>query len=514
MATTPLDYAAINPYGAKSSDIEEWQQALKAGADALEARYANPNWFNVAAGFLKPQLGGFAASLGSAGAALGDWQEKQRESALPLAQMRAQLAQSKIVMGQKQAGADKLDAILGTGAGKGMDALASGKLTADQIRQVSPVDIASLYANEATRAGAEALQKMQDAQIKADTQARENAAAVRTEQESRARNPATATNIENVLKSGVNGDETARAKYIAQLDSARPPNIDEATWKATPTFNKIDEVARYNAEVSKQGLDAETGDAKTAAAAHQRLPLLRTMREMALKPGMKGMFDYFGSNNMIDVLGKAASDGKFGETLRGIEEYMKQAGSTPEIRTDAQILAKLIAENQASMRSATTHPTDAAQTLLQTASPSFSNSQTAFVSLVDLIGHSEKHAVEMYNLRMLGGPDGKTIPARALQNSPEYYTAQQKYQDSRSRILREDPTVNTPSWYSSKPTPVPVAAPAIAKPVALTTTAPATPTAAKAPPEATAAPAAPKGSMQSRVEAEIARRDAARGVRP
>lgn len=511
MAQTPLDYAAINPYGAKSSDIEEWQQALKAGADALEARYANPNWFNVAAGFLKPQLGGFAASLGSASASLGDTLEKQRESALPLAQMRAQLAQSKIVMGQKQAGAEKLDAILGAEPGKGADALSGGKLTPDQIRQISPVAIASLSANKATEQYAVALKAMQDAQIKADTQTRENAEAMRTEQRERAKNPLVATNVEGVLRSSVNGDDAARIEYSAKLDSARPPNIDAATWKTTPTFNKIDEIARYNAEISKQGLTAEEGDSKTAAAANQRIPLLRTMREMALKPGMKDMFDYFGGNNIIDVIGKAASDGTFGPTMAQIDDRMKQLNSPPELRSNMQILLKLIAENQASLRSATTHPTDASQFLLQTASPNMGNSQTAFISLVDLIGNSEKHAVDMYHLRMHGGPDGKTIPARALQTSPEYYAAQQQYRDDRSRIAREDPTTQTPSWYAAKPADVSAKPHPIAKTVLPTAAAPGAPPAG-APPAAAAAPAAtaPKAPVTWRqVQDELARRKGA-----
>lgn len=103
-----LDQANINFYGAEPSDIAEYQKSLQASVDALEQRYANPNWFNVAAGFLKPQLGGFAASLGSAGQALGENLEKQRESALPLAQMRAQLAASKITMGQRASVADMM----------------------------------------------------------------------------------------------------------------------------------------------------------------------------------------------------------------------------------------------------------------------------------------------------------------------------------------------------------------------------------------------------------------------
>jgi hypothetical protein len=110
MATQPMgglpDPSKINPYGAPSADVEEYQRSLEDSVRALEQRYAQPNWFNVAAGFFKPQLGGFAASLGSAAQALGENVEKQRESQLPIAQMRAQLAASKIGMGQNQKVAD------------------------------------------------------------------------------------------------------------------------------------------------------------------------------------------------------------------------------------------------------------------------------------------------------------------------------------------------------------------------------------------------------------------------
>jgi len=65
--------------------------AAEAGLKALEDRYAQPNWFKVAAGFAKPQLGGFVASLGSASNALGDWQEQQRANEIPIYNARAQL---------------------------------------------------------------------------------------------------------------------------------------------------------------------------------------------------------------------------------------------------------------------------------------------------------------------------------------------------------------------------------------------------------------------------------------
>ena len=110
MATAPLSLATdpskINPAGASKEDLSEYQKSLDAQIKALEQRYANPNYFKVAAGFLKPQLGGFFASLGSASEALGENIEQQRAAELPIAQMRSQLAQSKILTGQNKTVAD------------------------------------------------------------------------------------------------------------------------------------------------------------------------------------------------------------------------------------------------------------------------------------------------------------------------------------------------------------------------------------------------------------------------
>jgi hypothetical protein len=103
LATDP---SKINPAGASPEDLSEYQKSLDAQIKALEQRYANPNYFKVAAGFLKPQLGGFFASLGSASEALGESVEQQRAAELPIAQMRSQLAQSKILTGQNQSVSD------------------------------------------------------------------------------------------------------------------------------------------------------------------------------------------------------------------------------------------------------------------------------------------------------------------------------------------------------------------------------------------------------------------------
>jgi hypothetical protein len=101
------DASKVNPYGAPQEQLSEYQKSLEEQINALEQRYQQPNWFKVSAGFLKPQLGGFAASLGSASDAIGENLERQREAQLPIAQMRAQLAQSNILTGQNKTQSDE-----------------------------------------------------------------------------------------------------------------------------------------------------------------------------------------------------------------------------------------------------------------------------------------------------------------------------------------------------------------------------------------------------------------------
>ena len=117
----------LNTYGMTEQQLEKYNQIQEDAVKALESRYAQPNWFKVAAGFLKPQLGGFGASLGSASEALGENIEKQRASALPVAQMRAQLAQSQMLLGSKKKASEIAEA-------------AKGKYTPEQIAEISNYD--------------------------------------------------------------------------------------------------------------------------------------------------------------------------------------------------------------------------------------------------------------------------------------------------------------------------------------------------------------------------------------
>ena len=97
-----VDITKINPYGVDDARLAELRDAQQKSIEALQNRYDKPNWFKVAAGFAKPQLGGFLASLGSASEALGENVEQQRAQQLPISQMKIQMAQQNILLGNKQ----------------------------------------------------------------------------------------------------------------------------------------------------------------------------------------------------------------------------------------------------------------------------------------------------------------------------------------------------------------------------------------------------------------------------
>lgn len=102
------DLSKFSFYGDESGQKDYVEPTSKL-LDDLEKRYAQPNWLKVSAGFLKPQLGGFGASLGSAFDALGETQQQSLQAAIPIAQARAQLAAFENQASQKKTATKKLE---------------------------------------------------------------------------------------------------------------------------------------------------------------------------------------------------------------------------------------------------------------------------------------------------------------------------------------------------------------------------------------------------------------------
>ena len=107
--TGGLDMSKLPIYGEGTDErIQELRDAQQKALEALQHRYDQPNWWKVAAGFAKPQLGGFLASAGSAAEAMGENTELQRQQQLPIAQMKLQLAQSNMLLNAGKKVADQI----------------------------------------------------------------------------------------------------------------------------------------------------------------------------------------------------------------------------------------------------------------------------------------------------------------------------------------------------------------------------------------------------------------------
>jgi Transglycosylase SLT domain len=125
-----MDVSTVNPYGQNDQRLQELRDAQKEAIEALQHRYDQPNWWKVAAGFAKPQLGGFLASAGSAAEAAGETEEQRRNQAPTVAQMKIQLARTNMVLDQKKQAA----AIVGKAQSEGR------QLTPAELEEISNLD--------------------------------------------------------------------------------------------------------------------------------------------------------------------------------------------------------------------------------------------------------------------------------------------------------------------------------------------------------------------------------------
>jgi hypothetical protein len=468
----------INTAGLPEEEQQDIIDARNEALNSLEQRYAQPNWFKVSAGFLKPQLGGFGASLGSAFDAMGENVEQQRALAPTIAVERAKLGQMQSMMGKSERAANMVGELVGLGPNAGRKLGAGFKnlpsfITPENQNKVAGA-IAELNAIGETEK-ANALKAALDAlQIKTSTQAQQVQTAATINAEER-KDPG--VNLQKLLSTSAGKSPEEIEKILKGIDAERPPQTEPSLWATMSRDAKMQAQVNYQQKQQEIGLSEEQIANKQAASADVRIPLLINIRDLALGTGipevtnskgikingqqqMAGLLNYFGGNNPAEVVARAAADGKFGELLAGIDTYARQNQMSPQARDKFQELVKLLNENQVSLRSSSLHPTDAAAAMQTAASPNIGNSQKALVTLVDLIGHSEKHAQDRAKYISTAG-----VPSRMLRYDKKYEDLERKYVEDHRKILASDPTQNTPSWFGpptsapSSPKTNPVATP-------------------------------------------------------
>ena len=437
--------AQINPQGLEPEDLQRIRDVTDKGISDLEKRYENPNWFKVAAGFAKPQLGGFLASLGSASEAMGENVEQQRENILPVTNLKIQRELSNTLLGQKVKQKDMFKAWQESGqpmdektytaiaalgnetevakAAKQFWDQASGRITTTGNAEKLASDYPKLDASFRAFIDASANPTADPAQTKATTDA-----------------------------------------YYKNLDNGRPPQIDVATWSAMSRGDKQDAIAKYVQSQQKIGLDKEGEFRLLHDQAIPRLQTMENIRDLALGKGLKEaklkdesgkevmvngqqqmqrILGMFGGDNPFEVVAKAAADGKLGDMFKNLDNYVRQGLMTPEARAKFEELAKLLAANQVQLRNGAINPTDAYTQLQQSSQPGVYNSQQALVGILDLMAHGERNNINNYRYIV----DSK-VDARHLGANEEYHRRQGDYAREHNRIAIGKPTYDTPSFYN------------------------------------------------------------------
>ena len=381
---------------------EEEQKLIKAREDALaslEQRYAQPNWFKVAAGFLKPQLGGFGASLGSASDALGENIEQQRAIAPTIAVERAKLAQMQSMMGKNERGANLAGEILGLGPNSGRT-LSTAKdlttfITPDNINKV-PAAIGRLAAAGQTDL-AKSLEAAQTA-YKGTIESRTAETGLSAAEQERIRlNPTYVPKLNDSLPIG---SREQQDNLAAQLRSSLiGKGIDESQVKTAglAQLQAInDNVMQEQAKKRFETLDVS---GKEADQARDQLVSLSEARTLASKEGIKKLLGMGAGQSALSAL-LGYIQNTTDTTGSALTKSIAQLKATdPEAYSDFQTLEKILSRNLMGARAAMRNPSVSSTMIAAQSNPSKYNSQDALLKMIDLMAHEEANTYREYKIK-------------------------------------------------------------------------------------------------------------------
>ena len=409
MFTPPnIDLKKVNPSEIASdpelrSEYEKLTQAREQYIQELQNRYAQPNWFKIAAGFAKPQLGGFLASLGSASEAMGDYQEQARAIQPTIAQMRAENAMGQLALSQ------------------GMKAAGINQRAIAERRVSTPVE-AGQVAGLTVGPGvvAKAGQEIQTSQI---------GDFIKALQENRSYAELEATfgkdfvdkTLPNMLTiPGINppsGYSGAGAKSIqpaqggalaptgspppappsAPTDTSAPATAGGRTQIPGLDVNSMTEgqylAALKNYNTLKQdryaGLTKDVG--LQARGGQKVFETAQQIHDVASDPVLGSIFAQFEKGNPAGIIGKMLESQGLSSTLANMREYVKTArlGAKEEKNalTKLNQLENLMGSLQTEMQNAVINPTDERTRSEFASLPNLKNTQDAFLRSIRYIAN-------------------------------------------------------------------------------------------------------------------------------
>jgi hypothetical protein len=452
----------VNPLGRDQTSLQNEQKALEDIQKQLRERYERPNFFKVAAGFMKPQLGGFSASLGSAADAMGDTEEQSRANVLPMAAVRSKLALNATIQ-------DKLNK-------------AQAYATEWHRQNKGPMgekEIAYLNQLDATGTVAAAEQKGIEARstnVGADSTAVRTAADAAQAQAGifgfkAPTNLSTSNPLENIMTdqqmNAVNADLIAK---LVSIDKTKTP----ADFAGRSRDELAKELAARQDVVSQKGYENQVDGAKEYRAAQADLRTIQQARAYLADPKVvTALGSGTGGQSFLNIAVQAFT-GTNPDLKRNAEAVlMKMASNDPATYSKLEALGKALAQNELQIRSSTANPTDAAGNLASAASPTMFNSPMGMKKVLDSIAFQKSAAAALgRNMVEYKGNsfDADTSPERiSLQaylakqqenlanadedyaKAPIYYDTSSLYKDWQSSPRAGQPTVATPTTPSAAP---------------------------------------------------------------
>lgn len=375
----------------KAAGEEYWQAAEKYIND-LQKRYDQPNWFKVAAGFAKPQLGGFIASLGSANEALGEWAENQRALEPTISQMRMDIAAKKLGYTQQRKATEAIEKDIEEGKipsplsaakaflyGKGPVETAQ---PAQNIASAQAADFRSAFAAglDYGRMKFELGDKYTDEQLVAFL--RNNPSVI----------PPTGTPMPILQAAGrapkpveppiqaqpaaaqaVSPSETPKASTRVQI-----PGVTDVNSLIEKQY--LEELSKYNTQ-KQEAYATLTKNVGTQATGGQKVyETAQQIHDIASDPALTPIFAQFEKGNPAGILGKILESQTMSSTLanmRDIATTTRLGGK--DALTKLNRLGSLMGVLQTEMQNAVINPTNE-RTMAEFASlPNLRNSQDAFL---------------------------------------------------------------------------------------------------------------------------------------
>jgi len=442
---SPLDLSKESAAGLEIPSVrgafENAFEAKEQYAKDLEDRYRNPNYFKIAAGFAKPQLGGFLASLGSAAEALGESTEQQRAIQPTISRIRAEVAAGQIPFVRRVEQQKKFDDYMRNFKKTGQhDFNTLGEIKNLDPESSASKSIDSILSSQSSVAGTTS--------TNVGTQIRG--------QEAYANNPSLVLNDPIFKGTAVEKSPERLQESLDNLNASRPKDMSIERWNALGTSAKIALVADYTKQVAMQGLDEEKTSEITARSANNLLNDLTYLRTLAVDPKLAPLFSFMKNGDGLSMF-RSFLDKNQGNVSAAIEgmvaaaqDQFKNSGDNEEdkknTREKVDRLVKGIARLEVNLRGSNVNPTDALQQLNTQQSPSLANSQAGFVGILDQMGMQAKHDIDRHNLRI-----DSNVPAKKIYSNPSF---EENYRREVEKLAKRNSLDSTelPSWYTPQNT--------------------------------------------------------------